>query len=136
MTPPRSRRRGAAAVELALVLPFLAFIFVVTVDYCRVFYFTQVVTTCARNGALWASDPVAASQSPYATIEAATRGDAGPTLGPQLTVTTTTGTDTGGAYTNVTVKYQFNLITSYPGVPQTVNITRSATSRPAPLTPN
>ena len=53
------RRRGAAVVELALLLPFLTFLLLITIDYCRLFYYSQVVTNCARNGAVFASDPFA-----------------------------------------------------------------------------
>src|SRR3954451_8532118 len=52
----RTRREGAATVELALLLPFLCFLFVVAVDYSRVFYFAVTVQNCARNGAYYASD--------------------------------------------------------------------------------
>ena len=64
-------RRGAAAVELALVLPFLAFLFVIAVDWSRIFYFTVIVTSCARNGALYASDPPNQPRSPYASVSEA-----------------------------------------------------------------
>src|SRR5262249_61199933 len=39
-------RRAAAAVELAVLLPFLCFAFVVTADYLRVFYFSVPVCHC------------------------------------------------------------------------------------------
>ena len=32
-----SKRRGAAAVELAVLAPFLLFLFLITVDFARVF---------------------------------------------------------------------------------------------------
>src|SRR5205809_577937 len=50
------RRAGAATVELALLLPFLCFLFVIAVDYARVFYFAVTVQNCARNGAYYASN--------------------------------------------------------------------------------
>jgi Flp pilus assembly protein TadG len=36
--PRRSPRRGVAAVELAVLLPFLCFLFVTAVDFARIFY--------------------------------------------------------------------------------------------------
>ncbi len=49
-------RSGAAAVELAILLPFLCFLFVIAVDFARVFYFTLTLQNCARNGAYYASN--------------------------------------------------------------------------------
>ena len=62
-SPPRltdrpAPRRGGAAAELALLLPVLSFILIVAIDFCRLFYAYNVITNCARNGALWASDPL------------------------------------------------------------------------------
>src|SRR5205085_10890270 len=47
-------RRGAAVVELAVLLPLLAFVFFVTVDYSRIFYCTVTVSNAACGGALYA----------------------------------------------------------------------------------
>src|SRR5262245_59297167 len=105
---PRNRRRlrarpGAAVVELAFVLPLVMFLFVLTVDYARVFYYTLTVQNCARNGALWASDPVAKAASAYASVEEAALADAG-TLPVTPTVTSTSGTDDdGNGYVEATV---------------------------------
>src|SRR5919197_6524949 len=52
----RQVRRGASTVELAILLPFLCFLFCVAIDYARVFYFALTVQNCARNGAYYASD--------------------------------------------------------------------------------
>src|SRR5262249_33884537 len=128
-------RAAAAAVELAILLPFLTFVFLVAIDYCRLFYYTQVVTNCARNGALWASDPTTQPQSPYASVDAAARADADPDVAAALTVTSTTGSDSIGSYTDVTVQYSFQTFTSYPGIPTTSVVTRTARVRPAPATP-
>jgi Flp pilus assembly protein TadG len=151
-------RRGAAAAEFAIVLPFLAFILLITVDFCRLYFTYNTITNCARNGALWASDPLAngtvtPSQSPYATVQAAAMADAyfdppndtQSILSPALTasdITQTSGTDgtgPGGIGGNptaiVTVTYQFNLMTSYLGF-KTVTISRQVTMRVAPATPN
>src|SRR5262249_3064330 len=58
-------RRAAAAVELAVLLPFLMFLFVIAVDWSRVFYASVIVSNCARNGALSACDPTTQASSPY-----------------------------------------------------------------------
>lgn len=120
-------RGGAAAVELAVLLPFLVFLFVVAVDFARVFYFSQVIENCARNGALYASN-VSATQSPYASVEAAALADAG-ALTPQPTVVTTTGQDqAGNPFVRVTVTWRFRTITGFPGVPD-VDLSRAVQMR-------
>jgi Flp pilus assembly protein TadG len=129
------RRRAAAVVELAVVLPFLAFLFLVATDYCRAIYFSQMVTTCARNAALYLSDPDSPVQSHYPDLAAAARGDADPATASQMTVTSTSGTDSLGTYYKVTVTFPFTTISSYPGIPKTTTITRTALVRPAPLLP-
>ena len=143
-------RRGAAAAELALVAPFLAFILLIAIDFCRLFFAYTTITNCARNGALWASDPLSnntpgiPSQSPYATLQAAVLADANnlnPSLSSEITagtgsITQTTGTDGhGNATVVVTVQYQFKLITSYLGF-NTANLSKQVTMRVAPAVPN
>jgi Flp pilus assembly protein TadG len=61
----RRARRGAAAVETALLPPFLCFVLLATVEFGRVFYYSVIVSNCARNGALMGSL--------YASTPAATR---------------------------------------------------------------
>ena len=125
-------RKGGAAVELAVLAPLLAFLFVIAVDFARVFYYTQVIENCARNGALYASDPKTQSQSPYSTLTDAATADA-PSLSPTPTATSTTGTDAAGNdYVQVTVSWTFKTITGFPGIPNTVNISRTVQMRVAP----
>ena len=46
------RSRGVASVELAILLPFLLFVFAVGADWCRVYYTVHTLDDCARSGAL------------------------------------------------------------------------------------
>jgi Flp pilus assembly protein TadG len=137
------RRRGAAAAELAMMLPFMAFILIIATDFCRVFFAYNTITNAARNGALWASDPfangtISPSQSPYATVQAAVLADAN-NLSPALTssnITQTSGTDGQGHTTViVTVQYPFKLVTSYLGF-STATLSRQVTMRVIPSAPN
>lgn len=104
-------RRGAAAVEFAILLPLLMFLVVVAIDFCRLFHQYTVITNCARNGALYACDPIAALDSPYANVTAAALADA-PGLTPTPTVSS--GVDDDGNV-EVTVEYEFSLITEFLG---------------------
>jgi Flp pilus assembly protein TadG len=118
-------RPAVAAVELALLLPLLAFLFVITVDWARVFYYSITVTNCARQGALYASNAIAAGQAPLPSLQDVTRAalaDAG-NLSPQPTVQASTN----GSTINVTVSWQFSTITNYPGVANPVNLSSTVT---------
>jgi hypothetical protein len=136
--PPyrRSLRLASSSVELALVLPVLALFFLVAVDFARLYYHYNIVTNCARNGALYGSDPTAALESHYATLQDATLADA-PDLNPQPTMTSSSGTDSAGnPYIEVTVVYPFQTISNYPGLPNPINLTRTVRMRVAPTIPN
>ncbi len=139
------RRRGAAATELAVLLPVLVLVLIGAIDFCRLFFHYTTITNAARNGALWASDPLAnpaivglPSQSPYGSVQDAALADAN-NLNPALTaanVTSSTGTDGQGNNTvSVKVQYQFNMISTYLGF-SNVNLSRQVTMRVAPAAPN
>jgi Flp pilus assembly protein TadG len=128
----RRWRRGAAAVEMALLTPPLAFMAVAVTDYGRILYASATIANCARNGAFYSSCPVYAATSPYSGVQQAALADAG-NLTPTPTVTSSSGTDTSGnAYVTVTVSYQFSTIMSYPGIPSTTNLSRTVQMRLMP----
>lgn len=129
------RRAGSAVVELAVLLPLLVLLFVIAVDFARVFHFSLMVTNCARAGALYAGAPTAAAESPFPDTRAAALAGAA-SLSPEPTITTTTGTDsTGQPYVQVTAAYRFDTITGFPGVPNKVNLTRTVRVDLAPAIP-
>jgi Flp pilus assembly protein TadG len=118
------KRRGVAVVELAVLLPLIAFLFVVAVDFGRVYYFSLTLQNCARAGALYASDPSVADESPFASTQEAALSDA-TNLSPPPTITTQSGTDDNGrAYVEVTATYPYRSITQFPGIPNEINVTR------------
>jgi Flp pilus assembly protein TadG len=126
-------RRGAAAIELAILLPILALMFVFVVDFGRVFYFSQTIENCARAGALYASDDAAPSRQLYANVQDAARAEA-PNLSPHPTVPApVTDIDAAGnAYVRVTCNWTFNTIISFPGVPATRTLSRTVQVRKVP----
>ena len=103
----RAARRGAAAAEMAIVLPFLVFTFAVAFDYCRIFYAVQVVNNAARCGAMYASGTVSAAigETPLQAAQQAALVEAA-SLNPPLQVQDVTLT-TNSTGVTVTVKYQF-----------------------------
>jgi hypothetical protein len=116
-------------------LPFLLFLFVIAVDWARVFYYTQVVENCARNGAIYSSDLYSLTQSPYTSLTAAAVADA-PGLTPQPTVTSSSGSDSYGNYVTCTVSYTFQTLTNFPGVPQSTPIVQTVKVYQAQKLPN
>ena len=133
-TPTRSKpRRGAATVELSLLLPLLLFLFVAAMDYSRVFYASVIVANCARNGAMYASDPNLADRSLYVSLQEAVEADASDLTQP-LTVSTQEGSDARGYdWVEVTVKYPFRTVLTYPGIPSQVEIVRTVHMRKLPV---
>ena len=128
-------RSGSAAVELALVLPLLCFLFVISIDYARVFYFTMTVTNCARSGAIYGSqNPTTAKDK--TGIEAAARKDAGNLDASKLKVDSAPDSDSNPTYVDVTVTYPFGTISNWPGVGSTTNFTRTIRITVTPLTPS
>jgi Flp pilus assembly protein TadG len=133
--PAPERRPGAAATELAILLPFLALMFVVAVDFCRVFFQAQTVQGCARAGALYASGAVPGDPSQTPADQAVQAAVAeGASLSPPVAAADVTVTTAGNQVT-VTVVHRFTTITGFPGVPGTLNVTRSVTMNVAPKAP-
>ena len=127
------RRRGAAAVELAVLLPFLCFVFVASLDFCRVFYYSVTVSNCARNGAAYGSaDQVRARDTNG--ILAAAQADARFNLDTQR-LTVNSSTDADASYVQVTVNYPFTTITQYPAIPRQTNLSRTVRMDVVPATP-
>src|SRR5436190_1934358 len=91
-------RSGAATVEFAVLAPFLAFCFVVGVDVARVFYYSLVVTYCARDGAtygMWsqsqAKDAASIAKAAIADDSAIARNDVFSNATATVTSNTTSG---------------------------------------------
>ena len=154
MSRKRTARKGAQVAEFAILLPFLAFMFVIAVDWARIFFYSIAVTNCARNGALYMSQQHSAKtiSSPYtdsgyvnlyvnskSPVTDAALADA-PDLQPAPTVTSTSGTDTNGSYIEVTVSYSFRTISNFAigslTVPANTNVTRTVRMYVPPETPN
>jgi len=127
-------RRGAAAVELAALLPFILYLAVIATDWARLLYYTITLESCARAGALYQADPIARDVSPYASYTAATQAAA-----PKITLSSvTTGTTTvnSTACVWVQVTYNFKTLTNFPGVPHSQTLKRKVEMRTFPVTAN
>jgi Flp pilus assembly protein TadG len=135
-TTSRKCRSGVAVVELAVLLPILVFLFLIAIDFARIFYFSVSLTNCARAGAMYACDPVTTDESPFPTVQAAALADV-TNLSPQPTITSSNGTDASGRpYVAVTAAYTFNTVTGFPGIPNQVPLSRTVKMYVAANTPN
>jgi Flp pilus assembly protein TadG len=129
-------QRGIAVVELALLLPLLVLLFMITIDFARAYYYTQTLANCARAGAFYASDPSTADESPFADVQAAAQSDA-PNLSPPPTISSTSGVDgQGRAFVTVTAAYTFRSIGQFPGTPREVPLRRTVTMFQCASQPN
>jgi hypothetical protein len=128
--------------------------FVIAVDWARVFYYSIAVRNCARNGALYLSQQQSAktTSSPYtdsgyvnlyvksaSPVTAAALADA-PDLTPTPTVTSGSGSDGYGPYVEVTVSYPFQTVTNFSvanfAVPASTNVTSTVRMYVPPEFPN
>jgi Flp pilus assembly protein TadG len=132
-------RPGAAAVELAILLAPLTLLLMIAIDFARVFYPLTTVTNCARNGALYASDPVAMPTSKYGSVQAAAAADGTSLANPTFTtknVSSASGTDgNGNPYVDVTASYNFPMATGYLGFSE-VDLGITVRMRVAPTVPD
>ena len=149
--PRRGRACGIAATELAVVLPFLCFVFAIAVDYSRIFYYTITLEYAARDGAYFASNYPGlysytdASSTQAQDITNAALGES-TNISPTPTVAATYDTTYNGSYTSTTtdgtgfvqvkVTYTFTTIMNFPGVPSSTVINRQVRMAMAPITPS
>ncbi len=118
-------QRGAAAVEFALVLPFLLMVVLGAIDWGWYFFVREVVTNAAREGAragavATASDPLPAARN----IAGAYLANLGLTdAGAALDASTSTANVGGTTVTtvNVTVTYPVGSLTGFTLVLEDVN---------------
>jgi hypothetical protein len=136
-------RRATAVTELAILLPFLMFMWIIAIDWGRIFYYTVTLEYAARDGAYYASNYPGIYD--YTSVNDAALGESS-NIQPAPTVTTTYDTTYNGSYTSTTapasggyaqvsLAYTFNTVTNFPGVPNTTQINRSVRMAMAPIVP-
>jgi Flp pilus assembly protein TadG len=129
-------RRGAAAVELAVLLPVLVFWSMATVDYARLAYAQMALQNCARNGALYEFYAKAGFSLPSGWTSLATAVQADEGSGLTVTATATSPASSTNNYVTVTATASFAPIAfpalhGLPSIPGTVTLTQSV-SMPFP----
>lgn len=130
----KHRRRGASAVEAAVLLPLLVYFFVIGVDFARVFYHHLTITNAARNGAYYAAQSPENAANLTGITAAALKDSTD--LNPTPTVASQTGAYPDGTpWVEVEVSYRFRTVSQFPGVPSDFTITRACQMRVMPKTP-
>src|SRR5262245_38524272 len=151
-----SKRRGVATLELAVLTPFLVFLFLLAVDYARIFYFSVTLQNCARNGAYFASKYPNNSNIfndiyGYKTLDEAVMSDAAtmydpdkPSTKPTYTMSYSTSKDgpfdlttepSTSGYVQCKVQWTFHSLTNFPWIPTSVDMTRTSIMEIAPALP-
>lgn len=117
----RRRRKGAAAVEAAILLSVLCYLCFIVTDYSRLFFTLATLSDCARAGAMYYATRPAATLS---GIQQAALGDASD-LSPAPTITATSMPDgLGNTLVSVTASYTFHTLMPQPGIASSVNLSR------------
>jgi Flp pilus assembly protein TadG len=139
----RSLKKGGAAVELVVVFPVVLLLLVGVIDYGRVFYTSVTVANAARAGADWGQFEVG-HQIATDTIKARAQldgNDAGTlTLaarrfcecgigGANASCSICAGGAAPDVYVEVTATKSVSMFLPYPGLPNTISVSRTATFR-------
>jgi Flp pilus assembly protein TadG len=129
------KRPGGAALEFAVLLPFLGLMLTAAVDFARVFQATQILQQCASAGAMYASGTSVAAQATGATQAATTAAcAAGASLAPPLQAeNVTVAVDQTAQTATVTVTWCFQLITPVLAPGGQVQLTRTVVMNLAPV---
>jgi Flp pilus assembly protein TadG len=148
-----SRRRGVAVAELAVLAPVLAFLFLMVIDFARIFYYSITIENCAEVSALFASQcwdnqnqqwigNVQYWQGPSSSVSGAQGAGEldGTNLSPALAdsnINVTTGKDAdGNSVAIVKVTYTFDTIAPFWGIASSITLTRTAQMRIGPAAPS
>jgi Flp pilus assembly protein TadG len=130
------QRRGAAAVEFALVLPVLVTILIGATDFGRCYYSAIAVTNAARAGAAYGCmNPYDSSNSGnwQAGITQAVSDELSQSAAfdtSQLTVNINTVTESSGlTQISVQVTYPFTTVVSWPSIPSSFNLSQTVVLR-------
>jgi Flp pilus assembly protein TadG len=129
--------RGAAAVELAGLLPILVFCSMASVDFARVAYVQVTLQTCARNGALYEfyNGANLALPSGWTSLSAAANADVPAGMNVSATATSPASNTNNSVTVTVTTTYKpiaMLAIDGLPSIPGTLTLSQSTTMPYAP----
>ena len=141
--PLRNRERGTSFIETAILLPVLLMLCCGTMDFARVMYAGIEISNAARAGVQYGSllpgnagDTAGMQQA--ALNDATDLGTSNVTAtasnfcmcnGSSVSCSDTTCATTPDGYVQVTASYTFNTVVHYPGLPQSITLSRTAKMR-------
>jgi len=146
MRDRNGRRRGAAIVELALIMTILSLLVIGTIDFGRIGYMAMALTNAARAGAMVGIETSATSAN-FTAMQNAASASASQDIGVITAVASRScECDVGGVVTVmgtcttacagivrirviVTASKTFNTITRLPGLNNSLTLTRQAIMR-------
>lgn len=115
--------------EFVIVMPLLAVIFGIGVDFGRAFTAYIAVNSAAREGAAYGMLSTANSND-TGTISSVVSQEAGTLFGSTISGSSTTGTDsTGNRFVSVTATYTFNPLMNIPPIPGSITMTQTVRMR-------
>ncbi len=137
----RRSERGGAAVELAVVVPFLLLLVAGVVDYGRAYYTATTVANAARAGAEYgARDPAFTNDTAAMNAFAQADGQEAGTISfttkrycecaggvPQNSCGMCTGVVAPFVFIEVSASKNVSMFLAFPGLPSTLQIVRKAT---------
>lgn len=134
--PVRGRHvRGQSLIELALVVPVLIVVLLGIAEFSRLWYAYITVDNAARVGAQYGAQSREAARD-VAGIEAAVREEIATLFDvtpSNPSVYVLNGTDPYGyAFVSVTVTYFFHPLLPVPGIPSSLNLTKTSIMRVRP----
>lgn len=124
----RKAHRGQGLVELALIMPIMIVMLLGTIDFARAFSAYIQVTNAAREGAYFGARSSSNANDAVA-VEAAAKADSPTIYGTAPGVSSVVQPDGDYEQIRVTVTYTFNTLIDYPGIPQTIPLSRTVTMR-------
>ena len=131
---------GSAFIELGLLFPVLLLLLLGAIDFARVYYASITLINAAEVGAQYGSRTVTASSDTSGMATAATN-DASDLTGATATASqscTCSGTSqacngtcagTRHVWVTVNTSYTFSPLFPYPGIPSSIQMTRTASMR-------
>lgn len=141
----RERESATALIEFAIVVPVLTLLAIGMADYGRVYFTAIKVANAATAGAQYGSQDTGFSGNTAGIVQAARDDAEDQTLtvssnmscrcsstGGVVACTSVCGTYTDGfaqSYVQVTATKTVSLLIHYPGLPQTVEVSRTAIFR-------
>lgn len=138
----RAQQRGAAALELVIVLPVLALLALGVAEFGRVYLSTLTVANAATAGAEYASTNSGIDDASVIQAARDDAGDATLTVSPINRVCRCPGSEAAVSCTSTCIGYgvpqyfvevtasrSISLILHYPGIPSTILVSRMSAFR-------